>query len=110
MDVYEWWYLLKSLEPLLNSASNVDLYFVFDEDRYISTKFCVFWLELLDHIEKYKSYNRIPEEIDKNMGRDLLTDMVEETKYQFEILPRLQINPYTLCDTEFNKKLISYSY
>lgn len=106
--------LLKSIESLLDDATNsnpADLYFMFDEERYISPKFlasqpfCGFWIEavnLMDKRKKYK-YPLIQEEIDRNTGRGLLTDVSNETRHRFEIIPRSQLDPYGPCDTTYNK-------
>lgn len=110
--------LLKSLEPLIDSTnkndtglSSVDLYFMYDPERYISTRFfasqpfCGFWIDLVNLMEKRKKYKytTIQEEIDRNSGRGLLTDVVDETRYKFEIIPRSELDPYTPCDTNYNK-------
>lgn len=106
--------LLKSLEQLLDEFTDsnpADLYFMFDNERYISPNFlasqpfCGFWIEvinLMDKRRKYK-YPSIQEEIDRNTGRGILTDITNETRYKFEIIPRSELDPYTPCDTNFNK-------
>lgn len=123
MFVYLWIYMhggiyissdyeiTRSLEPILNLMDHMDLYFIKDEDRYISVKFviskpfCHFWIEVLDEMEKRKNNNyfRSKDEIDKNTGRSLLTDMVDMTGSRYGIIPRHFLNPYDSCDTEYNK-------
>jgi len=103
--------LIKTLEPILDSANTVDLYFMFDEERYISPKilasqpFCGFWIEVVDLMEKRKNhkYQQAREEIDRNTGRGILTDVVEETQYKYEIISRLLLDPYNSCDTKYDK-------
>ena len=113
--------LLKSIEDILDTnerdkESPADLYFMFDDERYISPKFfgsqpfCGFWMEavnLMDKRAKYK-YPLIREEIDRNTGRGLLTDVCDETRHKFQIIPRLQLDPYSPCDIEYIKD--SYLY
>lgn len=103
--------VLKALDSILEDAPPADLYFTLDSERYISSEFfasqpfCEFWLELVDLMEKrikYK-YPLVRDEIDRNTGRGLLTDVSEETFHKFEIIPRTQLDPYGTCDTEYNK-------
>lgn len=111
--------LLKSIEPILDNMTDshvVDLYFMFDEERYISSKFlisqpfCDFWIDAINLMDKRKThkYPSLQEEIDRNTGRRLLTDVLDDTRHKFEIIPRLQLDPYSPCDTEYNKD--SYLY
>ncbi|CAH6418167.1 Glycosyltransferase [uncultured virus] len=116
--------LLKTIEPVLikvtdishhsldnQNMNQVDLYFMFDEERYISPKFlvsqpfCGFWIEAVDLMEKRKKhkYPQIREEIDRNSGRGLLTDVLEETQFKYEIIPRSQLDPYGPCETKYDK-------
>ena len=103
--------LLKSLESILDATPSADLYFTFDQDRYISPRFlasqpfCQFWIDAVNLMEKRKKYKYIiaSEEIDRNTGRGLLTDIVDESRYRFEMIPRSQLDPYTSCDTDYNK-------
>lgn len=106
--------LLKSIESLLDDATDSnpsDLYFMFDEERYISPKFlasqpfCDFWIEAVNLMDKRKNYKYplIQNEIDRNTGRGLLTDVLNETRHRFEIIPRSQLDPYGPCDTTYDK-------
>lgn len=103
--------LMKSLEPILDSMPKADLYFMYDDERYISPKFlgsqpfCGFWMEVVDLMEKRKNhkYPSIREQIDRNTGRGLLTDVVEETMFKYELIPRNQLDPYRSCDREFSQ-------
>jgi hypothetical protein len=116
--------LVKSIEPVLEESNNKirydsildsthspDLYFVFDYDRFISTHFiaslpfCEFWIELVNLMDKRKNhhYPTAEQEIDHNTGRKLLTELVEQTHYKYDIIPRMLMNPYNPCDKTFNK-------
>lgn len=101
--------LNKSLEPILDESA--DLYFVYDEDRYISPKFLAsrpfstFWLDVIDIMKKRQKsrYSSNEIQIDKNSGRSLLTDVLDETLHKYIIIPRPELYPYTECDTVYDK-------
>ena len=103
--------ILKPIDDILDTASTADLYFMFDHERYISPKlfasqpFCGFWMEVVNLMEKRKNHHYIylQDQINKNTGRELLTDVANETQYKYEILPRSSLDPYTPCDTIYNK-------
>lgn len=95
--------VIKSLDSLFVTVS--DLYFTFDQDRYISSDFfasqpfCEFWMELVDVIANRHKNN--PRDIS---SRTLLTKISETTHYKLEIIPRAKLDPYTPCDVEYNKE------
>ena len=101
--------LKKPLDPILDGRT--DLYFVHDDDRYISPKFlasrsfCDFWIEVVNLMEKRKNfrYSSAQEDIDRNTGRGLLTDIIQETYHKFTIIPRSQLYPYNNCDIQYDK-------
>jgi len=103
--------LIKSLEPILDSMPKVDVYLMYDDERYISPKFlvsqpfCSFWMEVIDLMDKRKNhkYPTIREKIDRNTGRGLLTDVVETTTVKYLVIPRNHLDPYGSCDIEFTK-------
>jgi len=103
--------ILKSLDNIIEKTGETDIYLTKDVDRYISAEFfgskafCGFWLEVIEGMEKRKEYkyNTIKEEIDRNSGRSLLTDIVQETFQKMEIIPRLELDPYEECDIEYDK-------
>lgn len=106
--------LIKSIEPILDSAPTSDSYFMFDSERYISPKFfasqpfSAFWIDVVNLMEKrYKhKYNDTRAEIDRNTGRGLLTDVLDaggSTLYKYEIIPRSHLDPYNQCDRNYNK-------
>lgn len=71
-----------------------DLYFIYDSDGYISPDilismpFCNFWLEVVTLMERrqHHKYADIRDQIDRNTGRSLLTDMVDETYHNYRII------------------------
>ena len=103
--------ILKPLDIILDSSIAADLYFMFDHERYISPRvlasqpFCGFWMEAVNLMEKRKNhhYPQIQDQIDRNTGRGLLTDIAEETQYKYEILSRTVLDPYSPCDTTYDK-------
>lgn len=103
--------ILKPIDIIFDSSVTADLYFTFDYERYISPKilasqpFCGFWMEVVNLMEKRKNhhYPQISDQIDRNTGRILLTDVVAETQYKYEILPRSLLDPYNPCDTSYDK-------
>lgn len=103
--------ILKPLDEILDFSNTADLYFMFDHERYISEKFiasqpfCGFWLEVINLMEKRKThrYPILRDQIDRNTGRGVLTDSIDDTKYKYEILPRSSLYPYNPCDTNYDK-------
>lgn len=103
--------ILKPLDAVLDSSITADLYFMFDHDRYISPRvlasqpFCGFWIEVVNLMEKRKNhhYPQKRDQIDRNTGRGLLTDVSDETQYKYEILSRTLLDPYSPCDTTYDK-------
>jgi mannosyltransferase OCH1-like enzyme len=102
--------VVKSLESILSINSHADLYFMYDDERYISPKFmvsqpfCGFWMEVINLMDKRKNhkYPLSRDQIDRNTGRGLLTDVLDETSFKYEIIPRNQLDPYRACDRNFN--------
>lgn len=100
--------LMKPLDSLLDGMGS-GLYFTYDKEKHISTKFfasapfCDIWLKIINKMEKLKNIPRstIREEIDKNTGRGLLRDLVNNSSYEYEILPHLY--PYSECETIFDE-------
>lgn len=95
--------LLKSFEPIL--VNQADLYFTFDEDRFVSPNFliskpfCNFWYEVFDLMTKRKYIY----EIDYSSGRKLLTDALEislakNIEFKYNIISRMQLCPYNSCN------------
>lgn len=87
----------RSLESLLGTFVDIsDIYFILDAERYITPKFiitrpfCSFWIEVINLMEKrcHHHYQTTQEEIDRNTGRGLLTDVTQETYHKYEIIPR----------------------
>ena len=103
--------VIKPLDDILDSSNIADLYFMFDHERYISSNFfasqpfCGFWLDVVNLMESRKNnhYSQLQDQIDLTTGRVLLTDVINETHYKYEILPRSLLDPYTPCDTTYDK-------
>jgi len=103
--------LKKSLQSLLNESPESDLYFIYDYGRCISPNFiiskpsCNFWLEVIEEMEKRQDdeITMEQERIDKNTGKELLTDVCEKTSISYLVLPKDKIFPYNACDKVFDK-------
>lgn len=86
--------LTKPLDSIFSKVQYADLYFMFDSDTYVSTDFfasqpfCNFWMEAIDHMEKQTN---------------AFAHILKTTQYKFEIIPRIELDPYNMCDTEYEK-------
>lgn len=101
----------KSLDPIFNDLPESDLYFMYDEDRYISHKFFIchafseFWIKVVNLMKSRQNnkYSSFQEQIDKTSGRSLLTDALEGYSDRYHIIPRTILDPYSYCDMVYDK-------
>jgi len=105
--------LMKPFDPIFETIARADLYFVRDFDRYPSTEFlasqpfCEFWLEVVDRMKQHiqDKYDSSQEEIDRNTGRRLLSDVLDKTQHKYEFIPQTQLGLYSVCNTNYVKDL-----